>query len=75
MHPDAYNERRPQQATGGDEGDAGKRSQASLVAPDADRTQARCSLCSHPIHKPSSVARGTGPVCAGRVVDLEGVER
>lgn len=43
----------------------------SLPAADADRTQARCTVCGHPIHKPSSVSRGTGPVCAGRVVDLE----
>lgn len=47
----------------------------SLPSADADRTHAHCSICGHLIHTPASLARGTGPVCAGRVVDLEGVDR
>jgi hypothetical protein len=73
LHPD-HNERRPRRATEGDERDAGKRSLTILAAPDEDRTQAHCSICGHAIHAPRSVARGTGPVCAARVVDLDELE-
>ena len=68
----------PRQATEGIAENAGERLTEILPAPHAareDATQARCSVCGHPLHRPSSVARGTGPICAGRVLDLEGVER
>jgi hypothetical protein len=68
------NERRPREATGGDEVNTrGARSLPILPSADEDRTQARCDECGKHLHKPSSVSRGTGPVCAARVVDLEGV--
>lgn len=71
-------ERRPREATEGDEENTwGARSLSILSAPEStreDATQARCELCGHPISKPSSVARGTGPICAARVVDLGELE-
>lgn len=74
MTPD---EASPRRATEGIAENTGGRSLTILPAPTVtreDATQARCELCGAPLSRPSSVARGTGPICAARVVELDELE-
>ena len=61
-------ERRPAQAP-----NPTNTTEPSLPSAEADRTQARCARCGHPIFAPASLASGYGKDCR-RLLDLDDLE-